>query len=96
MANGEQELTNVQIERQDIVDNAIYSLVNELVPARYREMLPMEVTDSGFAGKGVPWDQDWIAMMRDNIGEIIIAYLTCDVDSDEFEMEFYPYLKEED
>lgn len=91
------ELTDEQIARQDYVDNAIYELVNELVPEKYRHLLPCEVTDSGGGERGVPWNQEWIADLRDLIHDIILTslpiYETSDVDT--FEMEFYPFIAED-
>jgi hypothetical protein len=92
-----EELTNAQIERQDFVDNQIYNLVNELVPEEYRSKLPVEVTDTGFGGKGVAWDIEWITALRERIQSIIFDSLNVpESERDAFEMAFYPYLILED
>ncbi len=75
------ELTDKQIEQQDIVDNAIFSLVNSLIPTDDNQQLD--------------WDIEWISGLRENIQDIIYekgkfsAFCT----RDEFEMKFYPYIE---
>jgi hypothetical protein len=54
------ELTDAQIERQDIVDNDIYNLVCSLAGISEDEQ-----------DEKLPWDIEWIGEIRDQIQEII-------------------------
>lgn len=55
------ELTNEQIERQDFVDNAIFNLINELIPS----------------GKEMGWDIETIGEIRDAIQSQLIKRGFC-------------------
>ncbi len=82
------ELTDEQIGRQDFVDNAIFALVNELVPEKFR------LTASA---DEIPFDGGWIGDVRDRISEVIAEHLEIIPGTpkcDEFEMEFYPFVEE--
>lgn len=59
--NTDMELTKIQIERQDFVDNAIYNLL--------RELNPMD--------KFIQWDIEMIAAIRDIIQYYIIDKISC-------------------
>ena len=58
------ELTKQQIERQDFVDNAIFKLVNELVPS----------------GKTMDWDIETIGAVRDAIQSQLVERGLCTVE----------------
>lgn len=51
-------LTGAQLERQDIVDNAVFNLVKELIP-------------DGHDRSKLEWDIEWIAEIRDIVEEIL-------------------------
>jgi len=55
------ELTRRQIERQDFVDNAIYNLINELIPS----------------DKKMEWDIDAIGEIRDAIQSQLVERGMC-------------------
>lgn len=55
------ELTDEQIERQDFVDNAIYHLVNELIPS----------------DKEMDWDIEVIGNIRDTIQSNLVEKGLC-------------------
>ena len=55
------ELTGQQIERQDFVDNAIFNLINELIPS----------------GKEMEWDIDSIGEIRDSIQSQLVEKGFC-------------------
>lgn len=86
----EEELTGEQIDRQGETDNAIYQLVNSLVPAQYRKNLP----------EGEPqfeWDIEWLANLREEIQDVIFNLLELpDEKREQFEMNFYPWIKNEE
>lgn len=73
-------LTAEQIARQDLVDNAIYLLVREL-----------NMRDSRIVNPRIPWDIEFIAWIRAEVFRYISTY-----NHDHTEMEFYPYIKEDD
>ncbi|MCY7360539.1 MAG: hypothetical protein LH629_00505 [Ignavibacteria bacterium] len=78
------ELTLKQIRRQDKVDNNIRDLVESLIP-------------EGYGGEYLEYDINWISSLRSRIQNIIIDELGIqEVDQDDFEMAFYPYLNEDD
>lgn len=77
------ELTPADWARQDEVDNAIYLMVAELIPAKYSNA-PNSTFDM----------RDWVQGLRDRIEDIIFEELHLpDSERDAFEMEFYPYVK---
>ena len=55
------ELTDQQIARQDIVDNAIYDLINELIPS----------------DKEMEWDIEVIGEVRDVIQAMLVGRGIC-------------------
>ena len=55
------KLTDEQIERQDFVDNAIFDLINELIPS----------------GKEMEWDIEAIGEIRDAIQSQLIVRGFC-------------------
>lgn len=95
------ELTQRQIDRQDFVDNAIYNLVRDLIPAEYENDEEAQLE----------WNIEWIAEIRENISQAIAEWgvgLTKgyslanfpDIDKatsalEDFEMAFYPYIESE-
>lgn len=89
--NDENEtLTEANLDRQSYVDSAIHTLVNSLVPDSY-------------AGYTVEWNIERIAGLREQIQDIILNSLKekalergetwTDEDTENFEMEFYPFFK---
>ena len=55
------ELTGQQIERQDFVDNAIFNLINELIPS----------------DKEMEWDIEFIGVVRDAIQTRLVEKGIC-------------------
>lgn len=55
------ELTKQQIERQDFVDNAIFNLINELIPS----------------DKEMEWDIEFIGVVRDAIQTRLVEKGIC-------------------
>ncbi len=55
------ELTDQQIARQDYVDNAIYDLINELIPS----------------DKELDWDIEIIGKVRDTVQALLVERGTC-------------------
>ena len=55
------ELTKQQIERQDFVDNAIFELINELIPSE----------------KEMEWDIEAIGEIRDALQSQLVAKGIC-------------------
>ena len=55
------ELTERQIERQDFVDNAIFDLINELIPS----------------DKEMEWDIEAIGTIRDAIQSQLVERVFC-------------------
>lgn len=79
----ESELTSEQISRQDFVDNEIFNLVVALIPTKHLIVLD--------------WNPEWIGEIRDKIQNVIFNELNLSEDKrGEFEMKFYPYIKEND
>lgn len=84
--SSEEVLTAEQISRQDHVDNAVFNLVSELLPEKYRSAQE----------KSVQWDIQWISELREQIEEILRASLGIEPfteKAEEFGMEFYPFLQ---
>jgi len=73
-------LTRDQLERQDYVDNAIYDLVCQL-----------NVRESKIVNRRPKWDMEFISWIRIEIYRYIHTY-----NPDHTEMEFYPYMENED
>lgn len=57
------ELTNAQIDRQDMVDNAIYDLICDLNPAR--------------SGEKIKWDIEVIGRIRDALSDCYVSLGLC-------------------
>jgi hypothetical protein len=55
------ELTDQQIARQDYVDNAIYDLINELIPS----------------DKELDWDIEIIGKVRDTVQALLVERGIC-------------------
>ena len=55
------ELTKQQIERQDFVDNAIFNLINELIPS----------------DKEMEWNNEFIGVVRDAIQTRLVEKGIC-------------------
>ncbi|MHB8084389.1 MAG: hypothetical protein ACYDHZ_00990 [Dehalococcoidia bacterium] len=75
----EETLTDAQVERQDLVDNACHALLNGLVAS------------SGVAHHGrdlIAWDMEHIAAVREAVQEVVVDRLHLMT-----EMEFYPYIE---
>ncbi len=91
------ELTKEQLERQDFVDNYIFNMVNDLVPDKYRiDGYIADDPEPVLGNQPLEWDIEWISEIREAVQEIIADKLLSAIrsDSDKFEMEFYPYIKE--
>ena len=82
------ELTKEQVERQDFVDNEIYSLIGSLVPPEY-------MPERGDWAEVFPPNADAIGKVRDIIQQIIREALDIKPDDEAFEMAFYPFVVEE-
>ena len=86
-----EELTREQLNRQDYVDNMIWELVENLEPNK------IELPDNSLL-VGIRYDAEVAGEIRDIIENALwekvgkFHYKN----RDEFEMAFYPYLKEED
>ena len=73
-----QELTKEQIERQDVVDNAINDLINELLEPQ---------------GIAIDWNIATISTAREAIVEAVSDHLNyAGEKKEQFEMAFYPYI----
>jgi len=79
----ERELTEREIERQDLVDNAIHKLIEDLAGGDWALK----------RSKNVPlvWDIEVIGKIREVVQEIIVNEFMLMT-----EMEFYPYLSKAD
>lgn len=81
-----QELTEAQNQRNDVVYNSIYLLVNELVPEKYR------TASSGDGKMPFDWDMNWIGNLADDIEALTAKLLQIpDAEREAFEMEFAPF-----
>jgi hypothetical protein len=97
------KLTQEQIDRQDFVDNAIFRLINDLVPYEYQPSLVEQVEDHKI--HAVTRDQDWIGDIRDLIQDCIRVQLNIGGhifdpheharERERFEKEFYPFIADE-
>jgi len=78
--NMSEELTRAQLDRQDVVDSAIYRLVNELVPVH---------------GTPLTWGINWISELREAIADVIKEVTGVpDGERPAFDMAFYPSIGE--
>lgn len=79
------ELTREQLDQLDCVDNAIYQLVNDLLPANYRQVSGPEPLE---------WDMAWIGEIADCIEDQMIYALgiTDEEEKEKFCMEFRPFI----
>lgn len=79
----ELELTDEQIKRQDLVDNACYHLIRQLIPSIDS---PSKLNED----EHLDWDIELITKVRLAVQEVICVDLgICE------EIEFYPYMEEE-
>ena len=86
----EAELTGEHIDRQDEVDNAIMDFIQKLIPPQYRKPLPEGECQ-------FDWDAEWGANLRDDVQTIIFDLLgLSENEREQFEMNFYPFLKNEE
>ena len=77
------ELTRKQLNRQDFVDISIYHLINELVPPTFYD-------------NKLDWNINWISNIRISVENILKKELSIETSNlDQFDMDFYPYLEEE-
>ncbi|HLM62015.1 MAG TPA: hypothetical protein VK308_14510 [Pyrinomonadaceae bacterium] len=82
------ELSNEQIARQEFVDNAIFQLVNELVPTHYKK------NTNDDSDHSLIWNIQWISELRETVQEIIIEHLDIrEPEQEDFEKDFYPFLE---
>ncbi len=90
------ELTGRQMETQDAVDNAIFNLLNELMPHDWRGPTGDGATEAE-REQHLEWDGDAIGMVRDAVFEALVGYFKIpEAEKDAFEMAFYPYIELED
>jgi hypothetical protein len=97
--DGEYELTCRATETQDAVDNAIFHLVNTLVPFGTLAFPEEAEWQSGEMEPVIQWDMEWIAEIRESVQTIIYDRLKLKeqgVTTDVFEMHFYPYTEVRD
>ena len=85
----EEELATEHIGRQDEVDNEITDFVNRLIPPQYRTVQDGE--------QQFEYDGEWAGELRDEVQSIIFRLLELPESArEQFEMNFYPFLKNEE
>ena len=78
--NRDDELTREQINRQDLVDNAIHQLILDLIPNKGINREPFH--------RQIDWNIEIISEVREVIQKYVTDKGLCT------EAEFYPYLEE--
>lgn len=85
-----EELSKGQLARLDDVHNAVFALVNELVPVKYRRNGDND-EDNQF-----DWQTEWIDELSDHVQEITAKLLEIpENDREAFDMEFAPFFYSE-